>query len=115
MFALQRDRRHVAPDDFPQQLAELLAYLDGSLPPAHPFAHLAALPGRPERPDPWLLGSSAQSGIWAAELGLPYAFADFINPAGVEFATRYRARVQAISLANDARSDRRRLGRVRRQ
>ena len=91
MFALQRDRRHVAPDDFPQQLAELLAYLDGSLPAAHPFAHLAALPGRPERPDPWLLGSSAQSGIWAAELGLPYAFADFINPAGVEFATRYRA------------------------
>ena len=26
-FALQRDRRHPAPDDFPQQLAELLAYL----------------------------------------------------------------------------------------
>jgi luciferase family oxidoreductase group 1 len=91
MFALQRDRRQVSPDDFPQQLAELLAYLDASLPAAHPFAHLAALPGRPERPDPWLLGSSAQSGIWAAELGMPYAFADFINPAGVEFVGRYRA------------------------
>ena len=25
-FALQRDRRHPAPDDFPQQLAELLRY-----------------------------------------------------------------------------------------
>ncbi len=50
MFALQRDRRHVAPDDFPQQLAELLAYLDASLPAAHPFAHLAALPGRPNVP-----------------------------------------------------------------
>ncbi|HEY2904685.1 MAG TPA: LLM class flavin-dependent oxidoreductase [Vicinamibacterales bacterium] len=97
MFALQRDRRHAAPDDFPQQLAELLAYLDGSLPAAHPFAHLVALPGRPERPDPWLLGSSAQSGIWAAELGMPYAFADFINPAGVEFAARYRAEFKPSS------------------
>src|SRR4029450_11306908 len=26
-YALQRDRRHPRPDDFPQQLAELLAYL----------------------------------------------------------------------------------------
>src|SRR6185437_9752520 len=79
-----------APDDFPQQLAELLAYLGDSLPRDHPFARLAALPGRPELPVPWLLGSSAQSGIWAAELGLPYAFADFINPAGAEIAAHYR-------------------------
>jgi alkanesulfonate monooxygenase SsuD/methylene tetrahydromethanopterin reductase-like flavin-dependent oxidoreductase (luciferase family) len=26
MFALQRDRRQAAPDDFPQQLSELLAF-----------------------------------------------------------------------------------------
>jgi len=92
-FALQRDRRQVAPDDFPQQLAELLAYLEDRLPPDHPFAHLAAtLPGRPHAPEPWLLGSSAQSALWAAELGLPYAFADFINPAGVEIARSYRER-----------------------
>ena len=90
-FALQRDRRAAALDDFPQQLAELLAYLSNSLPPNHPFARLSrTLPGLPERPEPWMLGSSPQSGIWAAELGLPYAFADFINPAGVEIAARYR-------------------------
>jgi luciferase family oxidoreductase group 1 len=89
-FALQRDRRQGAPDDFREQLAELLAYLDHSLPSTHPFARLAALPGDPERPDPWLLGSSPQSGIWASELGLPYAFADFINPHGPEIAARYR-------------------------
>jgi luciferase family oxidoreductase group 1 len=93
-FALQRDRRQASPDDFPQQLAELLAYLDNTLPANHPFARLAALPGRPERPDPWLLGSSPQSGIWAAELGLPYAFADFINPLGVEYTENYRASFQ---------------------
>jgi luciferase family oxidoreductase group 1 len=95
-FALQRDRRHAAPDDFPAQLAELLAYLDRRLPPEHPFARLAdTLPGLPERPDPWLLGSSPQSAVWAAELGLPYAFADFINPEGAEVAAAYRERFAA--------------------
>ena len=90
-FALQRDRRDAAPDDFPEQMAELLGYLNGDLPADHPFARLSAtLPGLPERPEPWLLGSSEQSGIWAAELGLPYAFADFINSGGAGIATRYR-------------------------
>src|SRR5664280_176648 len=58
MFALQRDRRQAAPDDFPEQLAELLALLEDDLPPDHPFARLAALPGGLERPEVWLLGSS---------------------------------------------------------
>src|SRR5215207_4755076 len=86
-YALQRDRRQASPDDFPEQLAELLAYLEGTLPEDHPFARLGrSLPGRPEAPEPWLLGSSPQSAIWAAQLGLPYAFADFINRdgAGIE-------------------------------
>jgi len=89
-FALQRDRRTAAPDDFPEQLAELLAYVHDRLPVTHRFARLAKLPGGTVRPDVWLLGSSPQSGIWAAELGLPYAFADFINPGGVDIARRYR-------------------------
>jgi luciferase family oxidoreductase group 1 len=92
MFALQRDRRQAAPDDFEQQLAELLAYLEDDLPEDHPFRHLArTLPGRPELPVPWLLGSSPQSGEWAAELGLRYAFADFINGQGATIAHRYQA------------------------
>ena len=89
-FALQRDRRAAAPDDFRDQLAELLAYTHDALPQGHPFARLAQLPGLPERPVPWLLGSSMQSAVWAAELGLPYAFADFINPRGQEIAAHYR-------------------------
>ena len=32
MFALQRDRRQMSPDDFPEQLAELLAYLEDDFP-----------------------------------------------------------------------------------
>jgi luciferase family oxidoreductase group 1 len=92
-YALQRDRREASPDDFPDQLTELLAYLNDEMPEDHPFARLAkSLPGRPQRPVPWLLGSSAQSAIWAAELGLPYAFADFIYPEGAVLAADYRKR-----------------------
>jgi luciferase family oxidoreductase group 1 len=92
-FALQRDRRQAAPDDFPQQLAELLGYLEDTIPAEHPFARLAKmLPGRPEGPEAWLLGSSRQSALWAADLGLPYAFADFINSDGAEVAALYRER-----------------------
>ena len=89
-IALQRDRRHTPPDDFPEQLAELLGYLGGTLPGNHPFRRLSRLPGLPECPDPWLLGSSPQSGIWASEFGLPYAFADFISPGGHHIAAHYR-------------------------
>jgi len=93
MLALQRDRRQPAPDDFPDQLTELLALLEDQVPENHPFRRLArTLPGLPERPEPWLLGSSAQSAIWAAELGLPYAIADFINPGGAALAADYRGR-----------------------
>jgi luciferase family oxidoreductase group 1 len=91
-FALQRDRRQPAPDDFPQQLGELLAYLENCFPAGHPFARLAALPGRPHVPEVWLLGSSPQSAIWAADNGLPYCFADFINPEGSAYAEIYRDR-----------------------
>jgi luciferase family oxidoreductase group 1 len=92
-YALQRDRRQAAPDDFPTQLAELLGLLEDRLPPNHPFArHAKTLPGLPERPEPWLLGSSPQSALWAAELGLPYSFADFINPEGAAIAADYRGR-----------------------
>jgi luciferase family oxidoreductase group 1 len=88
--ALQRDRSHPLPDDFPEQLAELLAYFERSFPAGH-LARLAeTLPGEPEAPEPWLLGSSEQSALWAGEMGLRYAFADFINPRGAPIAETYR-------------------------
>jgi luciferase family oxidoreductase group 1 len=72
-FALQRDRRQRAPDDFRQQLDELLGYVD-------------------KGPPVYLLGSSPQSAVWAAELGLPYVFADFISPFNAAIAAVYRER-----------------------
>jgi luciferase family oxidoreductase group 1 len=91
-FALQRDRRQGSLDDFPEQLLELRGYLEDSLPAEHPFARVAKLPGKPEAPEIWLLGSSPQSAIWAGELGLPYVFADFINSEGAHIAELYRER-----------------------
>ena len=98
-YALQRDRRQAAPDDFLEQLEELLGYLENRGPATGPFRQLSTL--HFESPEPWLLGSSAQSAIWAAEMGLPYVFADFINPAGEAIVEYYRqhfepsARLQA--------------------
>jgi len=90
--ALQRDRSRPLSEDFPEQLAELLGYFERSFPAGHPLARLAeSLPGNPEVPEVWLLGSSEQSAHWAAELGLGYSFADFINPRGVPFAEIYRS------------------------
>jgi luciferase family oxidoreductase group 1 len=91
-FALQRDRRQASADDFPDQLNELLAYVNGSVPHEHPFSITAGrLPGKPHAPQPFLLGSSPQSGIWAAQLGLPYVFADFINSSGASIAAQYHS------------------------
>jgi luciferase family oxidoreductase group 1 len=92
-LALQRDRRTRAPDDFSEQLQELLGYL-GGFPESHPFEQLATLPGGPERPEVWLLGSSPQSAIWAAQLGLPYSFGDFFTPEGPAIVQLYRERFQ---------------------
>src|SRR6185312_1019233 len=90
-----RDRRTASPDDFADQLVELPGYYGRTIPADHPFHRLQDnLPGDPEQPDVWLLGSSPQSAIWAAQLGLPYAFADFINSEGAEIARSYRERFE---------------------
>jgi luciferase family oxidoreductase group 1 len=91
-YALQRDRRQPAPDDFREQLEELLGYLENRGPITGPFRQTASM--HFDSPEPWLLGSSAQSAIWAAEMGLPYVFADFINPNGEAIAAYYREHFQ---------------------
>lgn len=92
-IALQQDRRQYAPNVFPQQLAELIGYLENSLPADHPFAAYAAtLPGLPHTPKAWVLGSSADSVAFAADMGLPYCLADFIAPRQGALAAEYRAR-----------------------
>jgi len=90
-FALQRDRSKRMPSDFPEQLDELTAYLEGTMAQDHPFAALQELmPTGGGMPELWMLGSSPESAVWAAERGLPYCFADFINSDGAHLAQYYR-------------------------
>jgi luciferase family oxidoreductase group 1 len=91
-YALQRDRSKQMPHhDFPNNLAELLAYLGDGLPEDHPFAGLRdTLPTGGGAIEPWLLGSSTDSAAWAAETGLPYCIADFINSDGLAQAELYK-------------------------
>ncbi|WP_077799850.1 LLM class flavin-dependent oxidoreductase [Streptomyces sp. JHA26] len=85
--ALRRtDRLNEGADDFPQQLAELIRFLDDDFPDGHPYRRIHAVPGpvqatspggvqSPHRPPVWLLGSSGFSARLAGALGLPFAFA----------------------------------------
>ena len=77
-YALLRDRQRQMPDDFPDQLAELLAFLRGTFPADHPFRQILVTPQMPGAPPVWLLGSSAWS-AHAGRAGHPYAFAHFIG------------------------------------
>ena len=97
-FALQRDRRQAAPGRLPRAAGRAAGLLRGQ--PARgsplPPPGRAPCPAARSCPQPWLLGSSPQSAIWAGELGLRYAFADFINPQGAEIAKLYRERFSPV-------------------
>ena len=78
-LALKRDRNTKMLDDFPDQVSELLAFLDSDFPKQHPFARIRVSPQMPGGPDVWMLGSSFWSASAAADFGLPYAFAHFFS------------------------------------
>ncbi|MET7284368.1 LLM class flavin-dependent oxidoreductase [Streptomyces sp. NPDC005573] len=85
--ALRRsDTLNEGADDFPEQLSELIRFLDDDFPEGHPYGRIHAIPGpvqgttpggvqSPHRPPVWLLGSSGFSARLAGLLGLPFAFA----------------------------------------
>lgn len=82
---------------FPEQVWELVGHLDGTLPDSHPYKNVRAMPEVPTAPEVWLLGSSDYSGLLAAELGLGFAFAHFINAHGGDAVMRaYRERFKPL-------------------
>ena len=127
-FALNPDAGAAA-ERFPQQVAELQAWLSGApLPADHPFQAVDAHPQGPSTPELWILGSSDYGAQLAAYFGLPYAFAYFFSEGrGVEQALRlyrdnYRpsarhpqplATVCIWALAADTEAEARRLATTR--
>lgn len=77
------------PDRFPQQIQEVLAYLGGEVPDPR-LRGLIAQPAGDTVPALWILGSSNFGARLAAELGLPYSFAQFIGGDYPELTRAYR-------------------------
>lgn len=80
---------------FPQKLADLEALLRDEPPLTRGMEKARAKPKTEYVPELWLLGSSEDSAGLAAQMGLPYSFALFINPEIREDIFRiYRERFQ---------------------
>jgi luciferase family oxidoreductase group 1 len=77
-----------ASERFPQQVAELQAWVTGqSMPEGHAAHGVWAMPAAATSPLLWILGSSNYGAQLAAHFGLPYAFAYFFSDGvGVEQA-----------------------------
>ena len=109
--ALRRDRSagslRAPADDFPDQMAELLAWLGQSdgFPAGHPFGRIQISPAAPGGPQVWLLGSSLWGAAAAAAWGLPYAFAHFFSPVATREAIEsYRRAFQPSHLLEKPRA-----------
>jgi luciferase family oxidoreductase group 1 len=77
------------PEEFPQDVMELMAYFR----PAEPGQRVRAVPGAGLSVPLWILGSSLFGAQVAAALGLPFAFASHFAPAAMmEAMAIYRSR-----------------------
>lgn len=89
--AVYRALRRGGGDTFPEDVAELIGYLDTP----RPGAAVRAVPGEGTHVPVWILGSSLFGAQLAAHLGLPYAFASHFAPDDLEQAVQiYRQRFQ---------------------
>ena len=79
-------------DRFPHQVEELIALFEGTIPEEHPYFGLTLQPAVATRPEIWMLGSSDFGGRLAAQLGIRFCFAHFINADyGDQVSRHYRA------------------------
>lgn len=94
-LALRRAPEALGANDFPEQLAELLAFSGGGFPPGHPFRGVRAMPEDAPLPPLWLLGSSGYSAQLAAQTGHGFGFAAHFSPEAPDgpmlaYRTRFR-------------------------
>jgi luciferase family oxidoreductase group 1 len=84
---------------FPQEMAELLAFDQGTFPADHPYAPIHVVPEHVSLPPIFILGSSGASAAAAGELGVGYSFAAHFSatPAKPAFDA-YRAAFRPSAL-----------------
>jgi luciferase family oxidoreductase group 1 len=79
-------------EHFPNQIADLIGYLEHTIPAEHPFSRIWLMPDGETLPEIWILGSSDQSAILAAYFGRAFSFAHFItDDGGTEIMAAYKA------------------------
>ncbi|WP_270886654.1 LLM class flavin-dependent oxidoreductase [Pedococcus sp. 5OH_020] len=90
-FALRRSREALTADDFPQQAAELIAFLSDRWPADHPFRSVLATPLVDTSPELLMLGSSGWGSSFAAANGMTTVFAHHMSPGlAVDALRAYR-------------------------
>ena len=86
--ALQPGPQAYGIDVFPQQIELLVQFLEdaiglegeqGGFATDHPYKGIHAVPAGTTIPDLWMLGSSTDGAMYAAQYGMPFCFAHFIN------------------------------------
>ncbi len=79
-------------EHFPNQIADLIGYLEHTIPSEHPFSRIQLSPDGETLPEIWILGSSDQSAIFAAYFGRAFSFAHFItDEGGPEIMAAYKS------------------------
>jgi luciferase family oxidoreductase group 1 len=104
-LALRRSRQALTADDFPEQMAELLAFFTGDFPAGHVFSAITPTPVVSTMPEIWILGSSDFGARFAAEHGFGFAFAHHISPdLAVPVLQAYRHAFRPSPLLAEPRS-----------
>lgn len=86
----------VGAEHFPNMVIDLQALLNDSDPRTQGMENARAFPTVATPPELWMLGSSEDSALLAAQAGLPYNFAYFINPnIRPDIFNLYRQRFEA--------------------
>lgn len=97
--AALRGQRNLHADIFPQQMNELMNWLDDKIPETHPG--VLAVPTGVNRPQVWMLGSSDFGAQFAAFHGLPYSFAQhFSHLPAIEIMRLYKEEFRPSSWLN---------------
>jgi len=98
--ALRAGRSDTDAAGYRARIAELVDFLEGPRVPGG--AGVRAFPDGPGGPEVWILGSSSDGAMLAAELGLPFSFAHFVSPGfGAQVMASYQ-RMFRPSAANAA-------------
>jgi luciferase family oxidoreductase group 1 len=104
-FALRRSHESAGGvPDFPQQAAELIAFLTDAWPEDHPFAAVRATPVVPTQPELLMLGSSGWGSAFAAVNGMTSVFAHHMSPElAVDALRAYRRDFRPSELGAEPR------------